>query len=154
MCDLSHLPDWWRWYVYIPLPQSAVSFEHEVHQALKFVEKFLDPKTKSLSVARYARGELPGFEKFVYKDFKSIPSVDTGDYGLILKIYIRPGSCGKSDNKGRKKVLDEAVKTLETTLKSPVHRRAGNIIHNYAEHYPEQKDMGNDLTRNELASPT
>ncbi|PLB53585.1 hypothetical protein P170DRAFT_424303 [Aspergillus steynii IBT 23096] len=96
--DVSHLPKWWVWYVFIALPDAAKSFEDEMRQALEI----LDPKKP--------KGD--GHSHNVYDDLKSVPNDRTGPYGLVVTVYIRPGSCTPADRKGRNK----SAKLMRTKL--------------------------------------
>ncbi|KAH8425285.1 uncharacterized protein LDX57_003043 [Aspergillus melleus] len=118
MYKVSHLPRWWLWYVFIALPETAKSFEEEVRQAL--------------SILSHSHLKLRGWGQFVYEDLKSIPTERNGPYGLIVKVYIHPGTCTHGDRKGRKRVEYQALKTLESLLDDdPPQRLLVNVDHNY-----------------------
>ncbi|KAK1141294.1 hypothetical protein N8T08_009198 [Aspergillus melleus] len=118
MYKVSHLPRWWLWYVFIALPETAKSFEEEVRQAL--------------SILSHSHLKLRGWGQFVYEDLKSIPTERNGPYGLIVKVYIHPGTCVRGDPKGRKRVEYQALKTLESLLDDdPPQRLLVNVDHNY-----------------------
>lgn len=120
MYDVSGCPPWWVWYVFIALPGTAGSFEEELWQALSI-----------LSHAAIMKPDQT--EEHVYEDLKSVPTDRKGKYGLVVTVYVPPGSCTPGDPKGRKKVERLALQNLDALVKQqdPPARLMANVNHNY-----------------------